>query len=107
PDKYRDAALAAARAGLANPRMAADGKGIDRFDREQLFSVLTMFGDASYASTAQSQIVLGDNTVDRGALKYLMQTLGAQAVAVVAFFTSPLSHQSQNASARCRAADTT
>jgi hypothetical protein len=84
PDKYRDAALAAAREGLANPRASADGKGYDRIDRDQFFSVLTMFGDTGYATTAQSQLVMPDNTIDRSALKYLLQALGAQSVPVVA-----------------------
>lgn len=84
PDKYRDAALAAARDALAQPRASADGKGYDRADRDQLFSVLTMYGDTSYASTAQAQVVMADNTVDRSALRYLMQSLGPQSVSVAA-----------------------
>ncbi|MEW6301944.1 MAG: hypothetical protein AB1705_00635 [Verrucomicrobiota bacterium] len=83
PNKYRDTALAAARELLARPLAANSPSPLDRNDRDQLFSVLTMYGDTSYVATAQAQLIQPDG-VDRGALKYLQQTLGPQAVPIVA-----------------------
>jgi hypothetical protein len=84
PNKYRDAALAAAKDLLARPPTANAGSPLDRNDRDQLFSVLSMFGDTSYVSTAQSQVLRADGQVDRSALKYLQQSIGQQAVALAA-----------------------
>lgn len=81
PDKYRDAALAAARDLLAGN---AASPANDRGERDQLFGVLTMFGDTSFVSAAQAQLLRADGGVDRSALKYLQQTLGPQAVALAA-----------------------
>jgi hypothetical protein len=57
---------------------------LDRNHRDHLFGVLAFFGDASFAGEAQTQLVRADSQVDRGALRYLQQALGAQAVPVVA-----------------------
>jgi hypothetical protein len=76
PNKYRDAALGAARELL--------GRVTDREERDQLFAVLTMYGDNSYVSTAQAQLLRQNGEIDRSALKYLQQTLGAQAVPIAA-----------------------
>ncbi|MCL5995562.1 MAG: hypothetical protein M1546_05835 [Chloroflexi bacterium] len=75
PGEYRDTALTAARGLLAS---ATGG------DRDYLFSMLQQFGDTSYASTAQAQLVQADGKVDRSALRYLQQTLGEQSVALAA-----------------------
>jgi hypothetical protein len=80
PGKYRDVALAAAQALLA--RGLADGAG--RLHRDYLFSVLRRFNDASFASTAQAQLVQADGRIDRSALRYLQQSLGEQSVAIAA-----------------------
>jgi hypothetical protein len=80
PNKYRDIALAAAKELLANPLAGA----IDRNDRNYLFGVLAFFNDSSYGPSAQAQLVQASNQVDRAALKYLQQTLGEQAVPLVA-----------------------
>lgn len=82
PSKYRDAALAAARTLLARPTVANPASPLDRRDRDHLFSVLTMYNDASYVSTAQGQLIGPDGTLDRSALKYLQQSLGQQVVAI-------------------------
>jgi hypothetical protein len=82
PNKYRDAALAAARELLG--RATTPQNGIDRDERDQLFSVLTMYGDNSYVSNAQAQLLRATGEIDRGALKYLQQTLGPQSVAIAA-----------------------
>ncbi|HEY2952893.1 MAG TPA: hypothetical protein VGK40_09935 [Verrucomicrobiae bacterium] len=84
PNKYRDAALAAARELLGHSLAANSTSPLDRNDRDNLFSVLTMYGDSSYASTAQVQLVRADGQVDRSALKYLQQSLGQQAVPIAA-----------------------
>lgn len=77
PGKYRDASLAIARSLLS-------GGVTDRLEREYLFGVLRRFNDASFVSVAQAQLVQADGQVDRGALRYLQQTLGEQSVAVAA-----------------------
>ena len=75
--KYRDNALAAAQKLL-------NGGGGDRLQRDYLFSVLRRFNDASFASAAQAQLVQADGRIDRGALRYLQQSLGEQSVAIAA-----------------------
>ena len=84
PDQYRDAALAVARGLLERPPAANPSSPLDRNDRDNLFSVLTMYGDNSFVSGAQAQLVRADGQIDRSALKYLQQSLGPQAVALVA-----------------------
>jgi hypothetical protein len=84
PDKYRETALTAARELLARPLVTGVPGALDRNDREHLFSVLSLYGDSTYVSTAQGQLVQADGALDRGALKYLQQSLGPQAVAVAA-----------------------
>jgi len=79
PGKYRDNALAAAQALL-------NGGGGDRLHRDYLFSVLRRFNDASFAGVAQAQLVQADGRIDRGALRYLQQSLGEQSVAIAAQF---------------------
>lgn len=91
PDKYRDQVLAVARALLANATPPNPAGPLDRNHRDYLFGVLAMFGDSSYADEAQAQLVRADSQIDRGALKYLQQTLGAQAVPIVAqAYNNPL-----------------
>ena len=80
PGKYRDVALAAAQALLSR----GAGDGADRLQRDYLFSVLRRFNDASFASTAQVQMVQADGRIDRGALRYLQQSLGEQSIAIAA-----------------------
>jgi hypothetical protein len=83
PNKYREAALAAARELLGRPAANAQSP-LDRDERDQLFGVLTMYGDNSYVSTAQAQLLRATGEIDRGALKYLQQTLGPQSVTIAA-----------------------
>ena len=84
PGKYRDTALAAARELLTRPPAANPLSPLDRNERDQLFGVLLMYNDTSYASAAQSQVLRADGEVDRSALKYLQQSLGQQAVGIAA-----------------------
>lgn len=84
PDRYREAALAAARELLNRPSAPDPTTGIDRDERELLFGVLTMYGDTSYTSLAQAQLVRADGTIDRNALRYLQQSLGRQSVPIAA-----------------------
>jgi hypothetical protein len=83
PNQYRDLALAAAHTLLTAP-FPANTTPAERNDRDQLFSVLTMYGDMTYVSTAQTQLLRADGELDRSALKYLQQSLGQQAVPIVA-----------------------
>jgi hypothetical protein len=84
PDRYRDQALAAARSLLASTGSFVSASPLDRNHRDHLFSVLAFYGDAGYAGEAQTQLVRADSQLDRSALKYLQQTLGAQAVPIAA-----------------------
>lgn len=84
PNKYRDQALSVARQLLSATTPFQSASPLDRSHRDNLYSVLTMYNDTSFAGTAQSQLVQADGQIDRSALKYLQQTLGAQAVAIAA-----------------------
>jgi hypothetical protein len=79
PNKYRELSVNAARDLLARP-LTAGTAGLDKYDREYLYGVLALYGDTSFVGDAQSQLVRADGGIDRGALKYLQQTVGAQAV---------------------------
>jgi hypothetical protein len=84
PDRYRDLALSTAHALLAGPAPAGGSAPLDRNHRDHLFGVLAFYGDNSYASEAQAQLVRADSQLDRGALRYLQRSLGVQAVPIVA-----------------------
>jgi hypothetical protein len=75
PGQFRDAALNAARTLLAS----ASGD-----ERNYLFDVLKRFGDTSYVSTAQAQLVQANGQIDRAALRYLQQTLGDKSITLAA-----------------------
>jgi hypothetical protein len=83
PNKYRDVALNAARDLLARTPTPS-GSPLDRDEREQLFGVLTLYGDTSYVNTAQGQLLRADGSVDQSALRYLQKSLGPQAVSLAA-----------------------
>src|SRR6185503_7131314 len=80
PNKFRDAALNTARELLARTQTGNATNPVERAERDQLFGVLAMYGDSSYVSAAQGQVLRGNGDVDRSALKYLQQSLGQQAV---------------------------
>lgn len=84
PGQYRDTALAAARELLLRPPAVNPSSPLDRNDRDNLFSVLTLYGDHSFVSSAQAQLLRADGQVDRSALRYLQESLGPQSVALVA-----------------------
>jgi hypothetical protein len=91
PNQYRDQALAVARGLLTSTAPFNATSPLDRNHRDYLFGVLAFFGDTSFAGEAQTQLVRADSQIDRGALKYLQQALGAQAVPIVAqAYQSPL-----------------
>ena len=75
PGTHKEVILAATRSLLA---------GSAGVERDHLFSVLQRFSDTSYVATAKEQVIQSDGKVDRGALRYLQQTLGEQSVAVAA-----------------------
>jgi len=84
PNQYRESALVSARELLSRPAPASTITLVERVDRDSLFEVLTFLGDSSYVATAQEQVLGASGKVDRSALKYLEQSLGAQAVPLVA-----------------------
>ena len=91
PNKYREPALSAARALLASTAPLNSASPLDRNHRDHLYGVLSFYGDASFAAVAQSQLVRDDSQIDRGALRYLQQTLGAQSVTIAAqVYQNPL-----------------
>jgi hypothetical protein len=83
PNRYRESALVSARELLAQPAPAGTTSPLDRSNRDSLYDVLIFFGDSSYVSTAQEQVLGANGKVDRSALKYLEQSLGAQAIPLV------------------------
>jgi hypothetical protein len=81
PDKYRESALAAARDLLSRQSgsTSPDGKS----EREYLFGVLAFYGDTSYVTTAQNQLVQPDGKLDKSAINYLQSILGEAALPLV------------------------
>jgi hypothetical protein len=84
PNQYRDKILEVARTLLAQPAPVTSASPLDRNHRDYLFGVLAMFSDTGFVTEAQTQLVRTDSQVDRGALKYLQQVLGPQAVPLAA-----------------------
>lgn len=74
PGRYRDATLTTAR------NLLAGGKVTDAGERNGLYDLLLQMKDTSFASTAQAGLVQGDGKVDRGALRYLQQSLGEKSL---------------------------
>jgi len=70
PGKYRDTILAAAQAQLTAGATGQDRKGLG-----QLYDVLAMYGDKSYAEQARAQLVQADGRLNKEALDYLQTTL--------------------------------
>ncbi len=84
PDKYRGLALSSAHELLARSPITNATSPLDRNDRDNLLNVLSMYGDNSFVSTAQAQLVQADGSVDRSSLRYLQRTLGKDAVPIAA-----------------------
>jgi hypothetical protein len=83
PGKYRAPALSAAKTLLGAAPLEGSAT-LDRYHREYLFAVLSFYGDTSFAGEAQGQLIRSDHQIDRGALQYLQQTMGAQSVGIAA-----------------------
>lgn len=83
PDKYRRSAIAAASRLLMQPDPQSTSP-LDRNHRDQLYAVLALYNDTSYAAVAQTQMVGADGQVDRSAIRYVQQSLGVQAVPIAA-----------------------
>jgi hypothetical protein len=83
PNKYRDTALEAARNLLVSGSPVSNS-ALDRNHRDYLYAVLAFYNDGSFATTAQAQLLQPDGKVDRGALRYLQQSLGARSVPLAA-----------------------
>lgn len=84
PLKYREAAIGVAKDLLSHPLPGNPGDAFDKNDKNYLFGVLAFYRDPSLAASAQAQLVQSDGKIDQGALHYLQQTLGNQAVPIVA-----------------------
>lgn len=82
PGRFRAQALAVAQNLLANSGAISSPGPLDRNHRDYLFAVLAFYKDASYAETAQAQMLRPDGQADRGAVRYLQQTLGPQSVSL-------------------------
>lgn len=82
PGQHRAQALAVAHNLLANSGAFSSPSPLDRNHRDHLFAVLAFYNDASFAATAQAQMVRPDGQVDRGSVRYLQQALGTQAVSM-------------------------
>lgn len=80
PDKYRDAALKAAKDLLTHPPAVNQPNRIDENARAYLYQVLAMFKDTSFAENAQRLLVSADGQVDKQALNYLSATFKENAV---------------------------
>jgi hypothetical protein len=80
PNKYRDAAIAAAKDLLANPPAIDRPNRLDDNAKNFLFGVLSMYNDQSFANNAQNLLVTADGRVDRTALTYINGTLKEDAV---------------------------
>jgi hypothetical protein len=81
PDKYRDNALKAAKDLLANPPPIDQPNRLDENARAYLYGVLSMFGDTSFAETAQGLLVSQEGKVDKQAVAYLSNTLKEKSAA--------------------------
>jgi hypothetical protein len=81
-EKYREAALTAARDLLAMPLTTRAQNSLDRSDREYLYGMLATAHDPSQVAQAQTQLLLPNGQIDQGALRYLRQMLGEQVVAI-------------------------
>ena len=82
PNKYRDVALETARNLLAKASSPNASGGLEKFDRDYLYAVLNFYGDTSYVTTAQAQMIQSNGGVDAVAVRYLQQSLGPQAIAL-------------------------
>jgi len=78
PGKHRDAAI------LAAKNLLASGKLTDSNDRNSVYEVLRQFNDTSFVAVAQANLIQSDGTVDRAALRYLLQTQGKESLAIAA-----------------------
>ena len=77
PGQYQDAILAATHQLLTSTNL-------DRNQRNALYGILSANGDTSLVAQAQKSLVQPDGQIDRSALRYLQQTLGAQSVPIAA-----------------------
>lgn len=84
PGRFQEAALAAARDLLSMPLAGAAQSPLDRGDREYLYGMLAAAGDQSQLAPSQAQLITPTGGIDRGALRYLQQTLGEESLAIAA-----------------------
>jgi hypothetical protein len=82
PGKYRQVALDAAHELLRHPMNSGSPSALDRNDADHLYGVLRLYGDGSFVSDAQAQLVRAAGQVDRSALAYLDSMLHEQALPI-------------------------
>ena len=80
PNKYRDAAVAAAKDLLSHPPAIDRPNRLDENAKSYLYSVLAMYNDASFGTIAHGVLVTSEGKIDRTAMNYLTSTLKDQAV---------------------------
>lgn len=99
PNKYRDAALKAAKDLLANPPAIDQPNRLDENARAYLYQVLAMYNDTTFVEGAQALLVTADGRIDRQALAYLNNTLKDQSVAAqtIAYKDPRLTNQTERA----------
>ena len=76
PNRYREAALTAAKELLAKPPVLSGNSRFDRLQNSYLYSVLDFYHDPSFAGQAPRLLVTAAGRLDRDALDYLTKTLG-------------------------------
>ncbi len=83
PDKYREMAIGAARDLLTNLPKIDHPNRLDENAKSYLYSVFDLFGDTSFAASAQGLLVNADGHVDRTALGFITASLKDQAVSAL------------------------
>jgi hypothetical protein len=80
PNKYRDAAVAAAKDLLANPPTIDRPGRLDENAKNFLYGILSMYNDPTFATSAQNLLITADGRIDRTALTYLTGTMKEESV---------------------------
>ncbi|MBM3833413.1 MAG: hypothetical protein FJ403_09095 [Verrucomicrobia bacterium] len=83
PNKYRNAAVTAAKDLLSNPPTIEKPNRLDEDSKSYLYGVLAMYNDSSFTTAAHDVIVTADGKIDRTALEYVTTTFKDQAIPVL------------------------
>ena len=79
PNRYRDLALSVAHDLLDHP---AGGIPTDKYERDQLYGVLAMYGDGSLVAQVRNHVIQADGKIDKAVLNYLQKNLGEQTLPI-------------------------